>query len=116
MHNGEHFGIDSGVFITLLVITFIFGLAYNGFVAWLERTGRDEGYTAFLVVGGVLATIALATPLIGVQSVLVVLLLFICTGSPMIVGSVYRHTEARRQAKEELRATLQEFRNNDDPI
>ncbi|MCL4867827.1 MAG: hypothetical protein KJ063_02565 [Anaerolineae bacterium] len=112
MHNGAQSGPNPGeITIIILVVAFVFGIAYNGFVAWLEKSGRDDGYTAFLVVGGVLTTLALAIPLIGLQPVLVVLLLFGCTGLPMIIGSVYRHTETRRIARENLQATLQEFSN-----
>lgn len=111
MHIGEESGINLGIFAAVILAAVLFGLAYNALVAWLERTGRDEGYTALLVVAGVGVTLGLSAFLIGLYPVLVVLAVFACTGTPMTIGSIYRHMEARRQAREKLQATLQEFRN-----
>ncbi len=111
---GELTGIDSGTIGAVAAIGLLFGIAYNTFVAWLNHTGRGEGYTAFLVVGGVLVTLALAGLLIGLAHTLLVILIFICTGLPMIAGDVYRYTEARRQARADLAATLREVANDPD--
>lgn len=35
----------------------VFGVIYNLVVGWMERNGYDEGYTAIMVVVGVLVTL-----------------------------------------------------------
>lgn len=47
-------GMVAGVYGALFVVGFL----YNALVGWLERRGYDEGYTAVLVVVGVLITLA----------------------------------------------------------
>lgn len=110
--NGELSGLDLGTMGAVAGAGLLFGIAYNALVAWLNRTGRGEGYTSFLVVGGVLVTIALSSLLIGLAHTLIIILIFICTGLPMIIGDVYRYTEARRRASAELAATLREVAND----
>lgn len=102
-------GIQPGIIGAVLSAAFIYGLAYNAFVAWLNRTGRGEGYTSILVVAGTLVTLAFASILIGLLHTLLVLLVFVATGLPMVLGDLYRYTEARRKAREQLAATLREI-------
>lgn len=78
-----------------------FGIGYNTLVGWLERKAPGHGYTAFLVVGGVLVTLAGATFIIGWQAVLLVGLCFVASGLPMIAGSIWRYI--RRQMSERER-------------
>ena len=80
----------------------IFGVGYNALVAWLERQGYDEGYTAFLVVGGVLVTLV-AVALVNWQAAMLVLAAFTLSGTPMIMGGWWRHVRARKHAQELLR-------------
>lgn len=82
----------------------VFGVAYNALTAWLERNARHEGYTALLVVGGVFITVAASALVIGLQSALVVGAGFVCSGTPMIIGSVHRHVMMRERERETLRA------------
>lgn len=84
--------MDAFVFVAL----FLFGVVYNQAVAWLEARGYDRGYMAFVVAAGVAITIGgwycLTHELDGL------LLLFGCfaaSGSPMILGSVYRYVFRR---------------------
>lgn len=82
---------------------FIFGLFYNSLVAWLEANGHDRGYTALLVVGGVLVTIAGAAFLIGWLAALFVLASFAASGLPMVAGAWQRAAVARKADEEKAR-------------
>ena len=50
-------GIELGYIIAILGTLNALGWLYNRFVTHLENCGYDEGYTAILVVGGVLGTL-----------------------------------------------------------
>jgi NADH:ubiquinone oxidoreductase subunit 3 (subunit A) len=91
----------SNLFLIYLVL-FVFGVEYNELVAWLERQGYDRGYTALLVVGGVLVTLLGVSALIGFEAAAIVLGSFVASGMPMIVGSMQR--EARKRKEDEDRA------------
>ena len=69
----------------------LFGMAYNAGVQRLGRQYGDHGYTAWLVVVGVAVTVLGALPQIGLRAGLHLLLAFVASGSPMIVGDVWRH-------------------------
>ena len=75
----------------------VFGIIYNSFVTWLERQGHDRGYTALLVVAGVVVTLAAAVLLVGWWTVMVIGLLFVASGMPMILGSIARYVSERRR-------------------
>jgi hypothetical protein len=75
----------------------LFGLAYNQVVAWLELKGYHRGYTAVLVVGGTIVTLAAAIPVVGWMQVLMIGLCFVASGTPMIIGSIGRHVRERAQ-------------------
>lgn len=91
----------SNLFLMYLVL-FVFGVGYNELVAFLERQGYDRGYTALLVVGGVLVTLLGVAVLIGFEAAAVVFGSFVASGMPMIVGSMQR--EARKRKEDEDRA------------
>jgi hypothetical protein len=91
----------SNLFLMYLVL-FVFGVGYNELVAWLERQGYDRGYTALLVVGGVLVTLLGVAVLIGFEAAAIVFGSFVASGMPMIVGSMQR--EARKRKEDEDRA------------
>lgn len=80
-------------------LAFFFGLAYNWFVAYLEKRGGAEAYTAFLVAAGVLVTLALAMPLVGLNNVLIILIFFALTGLPMMIGSASRYLKKKEQGR-----------------
>jgi hypothetical protein len=90
--NWEAIGIVAGGLLA-------FGMAYNRLVAWLIAKGYDEGYMAFIVTGGVLAVIAGYAVVDGCGAV-ILLLLFAAAGLPMMMGSWWRHVQARRRAQE----------------
>lgn len=50
-------GIELGYILAILGALNALGWLYNRFVTHLENCGYDEGYTAILVVGGVLGTL-----------------------------------------------------------
>jgi Na+/melibiose symporter-like transporter len=86
----ERFG-----FITLAL--FVFGFGYNALVDWLERTGRERGYTALLVVFGVLVTVMASAALIGWRDAALALACFCASGFWMAVGSFWRHGTQREK-------------------
>ncbi len=98
---------------TVLAGLLLFGIGYNRFVTWLERQGHDRGYTALLVVGGVLVTLAGAIPITGWWTIMVITLCFVASGTPMIVGSIWRHIQARAREDEALRQAALEVLNGD---
>lgn len=79
--NQEGFGIASGMVWAMSLAAASFGVLYALLVARLQRAGLTEGYTSFLVVLGVLATLAAAISLVGIVPVLVIIWLFVCSGS-----------------------------------
>lgn len=85
----EHAAVSAGLLL--------FGIGYNWLVTTLEKSGHDQGYTSILVVGGVIVTIAASTPLIGLDAVVSLTLLFVASGTPMIVGSLLRYAREREQ-------------------
>lgn len=110
-------GSSSGIVWAVLGALFVFGFFYDRFVAWMEREGYDEGFTAILVTFGVLATLlgygvlvyaafelgvcvdggaALATTAI---TLLALLGCFGASGFWMIVGSVWRYIERRHNGQ-----------------
>lgn len=82
---------------TILTSLFIFGVAYNAFVSWLERQGYDRGYTAILVVVGTLVTVVGAGLRLGTRSVAWILTCFAASGTPMIAGSIWRYVAQRQR-------------------
>ena len=110
-----------GAILVVLGALVVFGYFYNRFVAWMEGQGYDEGYTAYLVVGGVMVTeisaaimvylmlwrgicvmgddaLAIATESLGLH-----LLAYLASGLPMIVGATLRHAQERRAGQDSLR-------------
>ena len=98
----------------------VFGRAYDRFVTGLEESGHDEGYTALLVVAGVLVTLLGAALLRVVvlrmygmtwdQSMALAVLLFACdfaafaaSGVSMVWGSWQRYSRKRQNGQNEMR-------------
>lgn len=81
---------------------FALSVAYDAWVARLERGGHDRGFLGFIVALGCGYTLAGAIPLIGVRAVMWVLLCFVASGTPMIVGSVVRYVKARELEQKRL--------------
>lgn len=108
----SEFGLNWGTF-GAIVLACAFGLLYNQFVNWCEQRGYSDGYTGLLVVLGVLVTLALAVPFVGLAVVLVVFTLFCCTGAPMVAGDVWRAIKRRELAGELIKKIYSEGSNGD---
>jgi hypothetical protein len=98
---------DSGTFWVVFIALAIFGFVYNAGIAYLEKHGYDEGYTALLVVVGVVVTLFAAIPVIGSGNIITLGALFAASGGPMIIGSLYRHAKRREREKQ---ANIEEAR------
>ncbi len=85
----------------VLIVLFITSIGYNAIVAWLEKKGYDEGYTAILVVIGVGWTLAGAA-ILDWKHTLLITACFISSGTPMIIGSWWRHVQKRRKSRDDL--------------
>lgn len=79
---------------------FFFGLSFNALVHALGS--RHDGYTSLLVAGGVLITL-LGLALVSWQCALLALAMFAASGTPMIVGEVYRAIRKREEVLKALR-------------
>jgi len=80
----------------------VLGGLYNALVGWLERRGYDEGYTAILVVVGVMITLA-GIVVLDWGAAMLVLGAFASSGFWMVMGSWWRHVRARRAGQEAQR-------------
>lgn len=106
MSNGVQTGHDLGTIGLVIITSILFGIIYALSIYQLKKHNRLEGYTAFAVVIGVLITIALSAFIIGIANALYVILVFICTGTPMIIGDIIAHQEEERTKEAELRQTI----------
>lgn len=88
--------------VVALAVLLLFGVLYDLLVTWINRQSTDHGYTAFLVVGGTLVTLAGLAWVAGLQVALVTLVLFAAAGLPMVVGSVRRSLRQRAQTMKAL--------------
>jgi hypothetical protein len=85
--------------IAILIALFCFGWAYNGLINSLGN--RKEGYVSLLVAGGVLVTLGGAA-LIDWRASALVLVCFVASGLPMIIGDIWRSTKNREHRECEL--------------
>ncbi len=95
--------------IAVCIGLLLFGFLYNAAVSWLEERKHDRGYTAYLVVGGVIVTLLAAIPLIGLGPVLWIYVLFGASGICMIIGSSVRSSKARNADEESARRVAKEL-------
>ena len=99
--------------LAVMGILALFGLGYNAFVAWIEKNGHDRGFTALLVVGGTVVTLIGSLALIGWESTLLVVLCFVASGTPMIIGSLIRYAKTCLEQEKALREAAMEAVNGD---
>jgi len=69
----------------------LFGIAYNMLIEWIEKQGWSEGMASIEVMFGVVVTLLIAQFAVGWQAVVSITLIFVATGSPMIIGSLLRY-------------------------
>ncbi len=106
-----YIGSHSGTILVVFGALFLFSFFYDRFVDWLQASGYDEGYTAILVVLGVIVTL-IGLAIIDPEKAPTNFGAFACSGFWMVVGSWWRHVVKRRKAQEALR-NFQEDREND---
>lgn len=94
---------DSGL-VAALIFLLVFGMVYNQLVEKFQK--RTQRYTAELVVGGVLITLVTSGFFIGWNNAGKVLLLFVASGLPMIVGSWIRAARDDEEAKRVMKGQL----------
>lgn len=83
---------------------FVFGVIYNVVVERFQK--RTQRFTAELVVGGVLVTVTVSGFFIGWINAGIVLLLFVGSGLPMIIGSWLRAARDDEEAKRVYKETI----------
>lgn len=107
-HNPKKHGL---VFTTL----FVFGLAYNALVDWMEKRGYESRMTWALVGAGVAATIALPYIMFGWRkwSAGELFISFLCSGIPMIAGDIRRDEKEAEQIRSDLLLTVDTGRMQD---
>jgi len=93
---------------------FVFGIAYNELIARLEKARHDRGYTAFLVVGGVLITLVGLWFLEGLTVFLIALALFVASGLPMVIGSMIRSSKMRTEDEEKAKQLARELLDDEE--
>lgn len=89
-------GNNAGLAIAFIVLL-AFGFGYNALVERFQK--RTQHYTAEFVVGGVLITILVSGFFIGWDNTIKVLILFVASGLPMMIGSWIRAARDEQEAK-----------------
>lgn len=92
------FGLHSGAILAVFGGLVLFGIGYNAFVAWAERKGYTEGYLSLVVALGVAVTLA-GVAVLSIEAALITLICFVASGTPMIVGSIWRYLRRRDEAR-----------------
>jgi len=95
-------GALSGRVLALYPLALLVGVAYAWVIHRIESTGRAEGYAWLMVVVGVVLTLALCAPVIGLEATVAVGAMFVATGVPMIAVTIYRYEKARGEARRAL--------------
>jgi hypothetical protein len=102
MENLAVFQPQISLIVIVYLVLLLLGILYNVLVAFAEKSGILEGYTALAVVIGVLFTL-IGVAVINWKAALLTLGGFVFSGSPMIVGEITRYAEARKKEKENVR-------------
>lgn len=99
---GEHFGVNLGTLAAVYLALLLFGIVFNQITEWAEKKGYAQGYLSLFVAFGVGVTV-LTTAAISSVFALITLGAFVASGTPMIVGSIWRHVRKREHQLEQLR-------------
>lgn len=92
-------GSETETIMLTMGALFLFGCLYAILINWMRRTGRLDGFTAFMVVFGVLVTLVASTAVHHPDPWLDFLSTVACFGSsglPMIVESAFLDYGERR--------------------
>lgn len=84
----------------------VFGVLYNLLIHYLEKRGYLEGFVSIAVAAGCLVTV-IGTALIVWQFAFLLLGAFVMSGSPMIVGSIYRYVRNRERSQRRMMAEVE---------
>lgn len=98
-------GLHSSAILAVFGALVAFGIGYNAFVAWAERKGYTEGYLSLMVALGVAVTLTGAA-ILDWRAAMLVLVCFAASGTPMIIGSIWRYLRLRASAR---RAIIEEI-------
>lgn len=104
-------GIISGQIWVIYGLLTLFGILYAQLRNWLARRGYLEGYTAILVVGGVLVTLLINTSLHHPDPLTDLLLElggFAASGAPMAINDWLNYAKARERQRLSLVHEVQE--------
>lgn len=96
------FGANPALFGMIGLMLVAWGVVYNMATAYSERRGWTEGLLSLYVAGGVIGTLV-GVAFIDLGSALLVGGAFVCTGLPMIIGSIYRYVTRREAAQRAAR-------------
>lgn len=96
------FSIDVGLLIIVFLLLLIFGGLYNHFVEYMDRLHYIEGYLSLVVAFGVFVTL-IGVSILSWQAALVILVCFIASGTPMIIGSITRYIRKRADDQNSIR-------------
>lgn len=92
-------GIQTGTFLLTIGGLSLFGALYAILISWMRKTGRLEGFTAFMVVGGVLITLIINKAVHHPDPAIDLLLELACfaaSGLPMIIEASFLDYANRR--------------------
>lgn len=113
IQTGCQIGCQPALYYITIIALLTFGILYNFLVGWMEKHHYTEGYTSFLVAVGVIATLLLILPIIGLTVFVILAIAFTCTGIFMIIGHVGRYMRDRRQGYIEWTALLEQDADQD---
>lgn len=102
--------VDLGVVVGVLCALALFGSGYNRLVAEAERRGWAEGFVSLLVAVGTLGTLV-GLAVVCWPAALLALGCFAASGTPMMVGSIWRYV--RRRERERLALAREVGHGND---
>lgn len=100
-------------FLIIAIILFLFGIAYNWLVGWLEKKGWENGITAGLVVIGVAVTVSVGVvPIFGLNMAVYLSAIFLVSGIPMICGAIWRYLTERDENRQRIIKALDNALSN----
>jgi uncharacterized membrane protein YhhN len=91
-------GMKMELLVIVFLVLFIFGIGYNGLVAWIEARRYNQGYVCLLVAIGVMATLA-GLAVLDIKAAMLATGCFVASGTPMMVGSILRYWREREKAE-----------------
>ena len=88
----------------LIVVLVVFGIIYNALIARAERKHYLEGFTSLAVAMGVSITLVVVA-VYDWRAALTVLIGFMASGVPMMIGSIMRYIKMRNEEQMHERQT-----------